>query len=492
MIYRSLILLLLCLNIQFCTFLYKPSSFTAREKLVIEINHLLDDSLLTNANVGICIESLKDSQIIFERNFNKLFIPASNQKLYTTAAALQELGPQFTFLTKFYITGSIRDSILKGNLIIQGQGDPTISGRFYNDDVLKLFKDWGDSLKSKGIKKIQGNLVGDESYFGGYKLGKGWNWDDEPFYYSAQISALSFNENCVNLALSAEGSVGDSVKISCIPKTNYISLINHMIVLSPDSVSQKKVWRQRAENIIELQGGLAQGTKDTVSVTIENPPLWFIKTFSDVLHSEGINICGTLYTKSNRDSLSEKNRQLLFTHQSPALSRIVHVVNKKSNNFYAEQLFKTLGAEIDNDGTAKGGAKVIKNWLKNLNVSMDKAITVDGSGLSRMNLVSPFSTAAVLRAMYFSKNFQVYYNSLPVAGKDGTLKKRMNNSVAEGVLRAKTGFVTHVRNLAGYTKDIAGNDYLFVIMVNNYSADTAYINTFQDKIGILLSGFNPD
>lgn len=487
---RIFLLILVLLNVQ-CIF-HKPALTTdPKESLVSKIQQLVDDPLLANAHLGIIIESLSDSSIIFQYNPNKLFLPASNQKLYTTATALELLGPDYRFLTQFFRTGEVQDSVLNGDLIVKGRGDPSISGRFYNDDPLFLLSNWADLLLSKGINTINGDLLGDESYFKDYRLGKAWNWDDEPYYYSAQISALSFNENCVKLFLSSSGDLGDSVLVELSPPTDYVNINNSVKVVNQDSLSNVKVWRTRAQNIIELKGGLLKGLKDTISVTVENPAFWFVTNFAEVLKSRGININGDLKTLSFPDSSTGNDEKLLFSHYSPTLLEIVTETNKESNNFYAEQLLKTQGAEIGGEGTAVSGEKVIKDWLADIGVNEKFFYTVDGSGLSRMNLVSPNATAALLGWMYYSKYFQEFYQSLPVAGKDGTLKNRMKGSAAEGVLKAKTGFLTHVRNLAGYTKDKAGNDYIFVIMVNNYTVKTSYINEFQNKIGILLSTYNP-
>ncbi len=152
---------------------------------------------------------------------------------------------------------------------------------------------------------------------------------------------------------------------------------------------------------------------------------------------------------------------------------------------------RTLGAEIAKEGSAKAGAQAVGGWLNNIGVSNDQAIIYDGSGLARHNMISPFSTAALLRYMYNSKNFDAFFESLPIAGVDGTLSRRMKNSPAEGRVHAKTGYVRHVRCLSGYTSDMDGNDYLFVMMMNHYSVPTPYINKLQDKIAILLSRFHP-
>lgn len=473
------------------SFPHQKPLLSSKEKLQKEIKTLIEDSLISNATIGIYIESLSDGEILFKQNESKLFIPASNQKLYTTAVALQELGPEFRLKTEVYTSGVVKDSVLNGNLLIRGKADPSISGRFYDNEILTVFNNWADSLIEKGIKKIKGNIIGLDGYFTDNFLGKGWNWDDETYDYSAQISALSFNENCIDIQLIAGREIGDSVQISKNPKTDYATIKHTISTIHGDSTSAVKYTRSRARNFIKIEGVMAVGDTLKKSITIENPTLWFVTILKDVLNTHGIEVDGELLTGHMPFDEFEGLVEKRFIHYSPPLTELVRVINKESQNFYAEQIFKTIGAEINLEGNAEESAKVVQDWLLEIGIDTSLAVTVDGSGLSRMNLVSPIATAAILRYMYKSPNHSFFYNSLPIAGVDGSLKNRMKNSIAQNILRAKTGFVSHVRTLSGYTVDRAGNEYLFVIMVNNYSVPTSIINDIQDKIGILLTSYNP-
>ncbi len=467
-------------------------SLTPAEKITSQIKYILDDPVLANAQIGVYIQSISDNSVLFKQNEYKLFVPASNQKLYTTASALELLGENFRYETRFISEGDVSDSTLLGNLIIRGQGDPSISGRFRQKDVLAYFNDWADSLKSKGIVKIDGSLIGDESYFKGNKLGWGWNWDDEPFWYSAQIGALSYNDNCVDIKVFAGKKAGDAVSLQLSPKTDYLQINNRAYTVAKDSLSTFVLSRARGKNIIELQGALPEGEVVTgASITVEEPALWFLDTFYNVLKKHGISVKKGYMLRAKNLNADIPQRKLLFKHCSPDLAKLVKVVNKESHNFYAEQIFKTLGAELNKKGSAEGASKVVMQWLNSIAVTEFQAKPVDGSGLSRMNLISPYSTATLLKYMYQSKNFEPFYESLPIAGVDGTLKNLMKNSVAQGVVRAKSGTMTHVRSLAGYTTDRSGNDYLFVIMANSFTVPVSYIKEMQAKICILLTGYDP-
>ena len=223
----SLLLLLSLFLIQSCTSIQKAQKpQSSRDKLINDIQYLLADPNLSNAYLGIYIESLEDSEVLFRQNEHKLFVPASNMKLYTTAVSLAKLGPTYHFLTPLKFSGTLHDSVLNGDLVIYGKGDPTISGRFYDKDILAVFKNWADSLKQRGIIKIQGDLIADNSYFNSDILADGWNWDDEPYWYSAQPSALSYNDNCVNLKVMAGDSLGTLVHVLQNPDVSFLKVEN--------------------------------------------------------------------------------------------------------------------------------------------------------------------------------------------------------------------------------------------------------------------------
>ncbi|MGD9897932.1 MAG: D-alanyl-D-alanine carboxypeptidase/D-alanyl-D-alanine-endopeptidase [Calditrichaceae bacterium] len=458
------------------------------ESLQWQIDYLLSAPAISDAQIGVYIESLENGKVVYHRNEHKLFIPASNIKLYTTAAALANLSTEYRFRTEFYTNGLIRDGHLEGDLKIKGYGDPTISGKFYDKDIFTVFRLWADSLKNIGIHYIDGDIVGDDSYFSDDFLGKGWNWDDESFRYAAQTGALSLNDNCVDISVSPGDSVLHPVKISVVPDPEYVKIINRAETISLDSLSSLKIVRKRAENIIVISGGLPMGGKEVKqSVTVEQTASYFLHAFSKILNEKKILYSGNI--KTQVPGVTD-GHSLLFKYESPPLPEIINEINKNSNNFYAEQLLRVMGAEFRKKGSAGMGIDFVNEWATSVGIDPDDILIYDGSGLSRLNLITPYATATLLRHMYHDKDFDLFYNSLPVAGVDGTLKNRMKGTGAEGNARAKTGFVSHTRNLAGYINDSAGNPYLFVIMVNNYHVPTAYVNLLQDRICVLLCTYH--
>ncbi len=457
------------------------------EALRNQIEFLLSDPSLANAHIGIYIESLKDGQIIFNTNPFKLMIPASNLKLFTTSAALVNLGPQFRFRTEIFASAPPNDSVLVGNLIIKGSGDPSISGRFYNGDRLRVFKDWADSLKHLGITRITGDLIGDNRYFKEPSLADGWNWDDESYWYAAHTSALSFNDNCIDFAVWAD-SVGAPVRYSIFPFADSITIINQAICGDSTQDSTLTITRLNGRNIYLLRGILPVSA-DTVheSITVEDPANYFLRTLYRVLKQQGIEVNGNIRIVAEQDSLDYTKAVSLFVHKSPPLSDLIHVVNKVSHNFYADQLVKTMGAKFKHDGSFTAGCAFVKEWLSSIGVAPSYFFNVDGSGLSRKNFVAPIATAILLKTMYHHPYFKYFYNSLPIAGVDGTIHARMRGTLAEGNVHAKTGYVQRMRALSGYVNIGKKDPLIFVMMFNNYSIPTSAVNRIQDHICELLS-----
>jgi D-alanyl-D-alanine carboxypeptidase/D-alanyl-D-alanine-endopeptidase (penicillin-binding protein 4) len=453
-----------------------------------EVDKLLEDKNFQTAFFGIVIKSLNTGEIIYSQNENKLFIPASNLKLFTTASALENLGPKYQFKTKIYLQGEIRYSTVYGDLIIKGGGDPTFSGRFYNNNIFKVFDDWIDSLLDLGINNIRGNIIGDDNLFDESIYGKGWSKDYESYWYAAPVSALSFNDNCVDLVIFYNKDL-DSVFVRYTPEFRGINVINQLIPVSPlESATNIDIIRESSTNKIRIVGTFSR-TSDTLrtSASIYNPTYFTLNALKNRMELRGIKILG--YTSSIDDynkKIDYQNASHLFNYYSPYLYNIVKVINKGSQNFYSEQVLKILGAEKKGLGSFENGISVIQEWLLNNGLNVEHILMYDGSGLSPLNRVTPLQIVNLLELMYKSKNFPFYYNSLPIAGIDGTLSRRMKNTLAEGRIRAKTGFISFARNLSGYAKTLDNEDIAFSILINNFNVPLKLVENLQDKICNLI------
>lgn len=464
-------------------------SYATVEEIWSEMDDIFSDPAFSNAFWGVVIKSLDTGEFFYKRNANKLFVPASNLKLITTALGLQILGFDYQFKTEFYAKGNIDGSILNGDLIIKGYGDPTISARFY-DSTLHVFNMWADSLLEKGIDEIKGNIIGDDNVFDERGLGEGWAWDYESYWYSAPSGALSFNDNCIDISVFPTIS-GESADITVVPETNYILLNNKVVTVSDDSSTSIDIYRERGTNIIYVYGTITESSQELKTyATVHNPTQYTAVVFKDVLESRGIKVKGYAIDYDDVDYIKNgKPKELLFTHYSVTLDEIIKVINKNSQNFFAEQLLKVIGYENANFGSAKKGLEVLRETLRNLGMNPDNMILVDGSGLSRLNMVTPSQIVTILDQMYRSDLFPFFYNSLPVAGMNGTLAFRMRKTRAQDNVRAKTGFLGSARSLSGYVHTGDNEPIAFCLIANNYTVPSAMADRLQDYVCIRLANF---
>jgi serine-type D-Ala-D-Ala carboxypeptidase/endopeptidase (penicillin-binding protein 4) len=455
-----------------------------------QMDDIFNDPSFSNANWGVVIQSLETGEYFYKRNEDKLFMPASSLKLFTTAAGLILLGPEYRFTTNIYRRGIIDGSVLKGDLVIQGRGDPTISARFYGGDMLRLYNLWADSLLDAGIEEIDGNIIGDDSEFDDRGLGEGWAWDDESYWYSAQASAISFNDNCVDLSVFVRQDKKNS-KVFVHPDTKYVVVTNEVNVVPKDSTTNIDVYRERGTNLITVSGTIKVDS-DTVRTfcTVNNPTQFAMVTLKKVLEDKGIKISGSpMVVDDLPHPIDYKLAEFLFTNSSNPLREIIRVVNKNSQNFYAEQILKTIGLETAHYGTRENGIVAEYDVFKEMGINTDGMRLTDGSGLSRLNLVSPRHFNSLLNYMFKSKYFIPYFNSLPIAGVDGTLGTRLKNTRAEGKVRAKTGFLTDVRSLCGYAFTGDNEPIAFTIIANNFNVPVKLAENIQDLVCLRLSNF---
>ncbi len=478
----------LCLNAQIATKEMTPKySYTTLAEFWAQMDDIFNDPNFSNAHWGVLIQSLETGEYFYKRNENKLFMPASNLKLFTSSAGLILLGDDYKFTTNIYMRGRMDGSTLIGDLVIQGRGDPTLSGRFYNNDLLKVFNDWADSLSRLGIDEITGNIIGDDNEFDDLGLGEGWAWDYESDWYAAQSSALSFNDNCVDLIVTADKLTGQA-KIDINPNTKYVAVVNKVSVVNNDSSTSINAYRERGTNLITVFGTIRNSDSLKTFVTVNNPTQYTMVVLKEVLESKGIIVGGFPVDIDDLSSPIE-NYELarLFTYYSPNLREIVKVINKNSQNFFAEQVLKTIGLEKENLGSIENGITVCNSVFQEMGINPENMIMVDGSGLSRLNLVTPKQIVSLLNFMYQNKYYLPFYNSLPIAGIDGSLANRMKNTKAENNVRAKTGYIGSARSLSGYVNTADNEPIAFSIIVNNFTVPLKLAENIQDLVCVRLA-----
>jgi D-alanyl-D-alanine carboxypeptidase/D-alanyl-D-alanine-endopeptidase (penicillin-binding protein 4) len=465
-------------------------SYSTIPEFWMQMDDIFNDPNFSNAEWGVLIQSLETGEYFYKRNEDKLFRPASNLKLFTTAAGLILLGGEYRFSTSVFMNGTLDGSSLKGNLIVQGGGDPTISGRFYDGDIYKVFNDWADSLLAAGIDEINGNIIGDDNLFDDVGLGKGWAWDYESYWFSAHSGAISFNDNCIDIVVSVD-SVSKQAKINILPDTKYITLVNDVSVVSEDTITSIDVYRERGTNIIKVFGTIKRG-KGTVKTfaTVNNPTQYSMVVLKEVLERKGIKVKGYAVDIDDfEEPINFSMMEHLFVYYSPPLKDIIKVINKNSQNFFAEQLLKTIGLEKEGYGTTENGIEAVSNVLKEMGINPEGLVMADGSGVSQLNLISPRHFINVLSYMFNNDYFIPFYNSLPIAGIDGTLGTRMKGTRAENLVRAKTGYLAYGRSLSGYAYTGDNEPVAFSIIANNFTVPVKLAENIQDLVCLRLVNF---
>lgn len=453
------------------------------------IDPILDQENLKGVTTGIVVGSLdrkSGEEVLYQRDADDLLTPASNMKLLTGATALKELGPDYSFKTELYLTAPPnKHGKVDGDVIIKGYGDPTLqsedpSGQQNGTKIAKLVED----LKKRGITQITGNIIIDESQYDSQRLGTGWAWDDETYGYNAQLSALSINRSSV-LVNYQPSEVGKPVTFNLQPKTEYVQILNESKTVSSDSNNTFTIERERGKNIIHLKGDLPIGVQpDSEQIAVEEPSLYAGTIIKEEIEKAGIKLNKRAEIKTGVvTDENEKISQLT----SPPLRDILSYMTKESDNFYAEMLLKRLGAEKKREGSSSAGAQVVKDSLLKFGVDPTYRM-VDGSGLSRYDMLSARQIGTLLAGISKEPYFNVFYQSLPIAGVDGTLKNRMLQTLAENNVHAKTGTLTGVSGFSGYVTTKDGEHLYFAILMNGYTSSSSILTDAQNKIGAALAG----
>ena len=435
------------------------SSYTSR------IAPLLPIEAKNKGKLGVVVKSLTTGETLYEHNGEKLFIPASNEKIITSVAALSILKSDYRFKTEFYSGGGVSDGVLHGGLYIKGYGDPTLEAAHLGFITYQL--------KRRGIREIRGGITVDDSYFGPRRHAEGWKeeWKDD--FYSPHISALSFNYNIIELKVYASKS-GQRPTAKIEPAGTNIEIINKAIT-SGKKGALRTDWQN--DSTIVLSGVIKPRATVVLKIPVKNPALVTGNVIKSALQQAGINVEGTV-TQGGIPRWAS----VIYTHYSDPLSSIITEYNKNSVNIIGENLIKVLGATYKGTpGTWEKGSLVISEFLNSAGIDNGFRVA-DGSGLSLNNRVSPDTLTEVLSYAYRNRLIASdFIVSLPVAGVDGTLKKRFRNSELEGRVMAKTGYLKNVRALSGYVFTKKGDVLVFSILSNGYGWPT------QASQSVLLS-----
>lgn len=471
-----------------------PTLVALRSNLTARVEH----PRLAAAQLGVKVVSLDTGKTLFEHAAGKLLKPASNAKLYTGALALDRLGPQFRIRTSCYAAAKPDgDGTLAGDLTIYGRGDFSMAARFNGGDYAKSLESLVNALAAAGVKRVTGDLVGDESFFRGPPYGSAWTWDDLNYYYGAEVSALTHEDNVVDLWLKPAPAPGQPVTFTTRPATQFLQFINRTTTVTNGGRRSLELHRPLAQTAVYLHGSLPLGDREwTDAMPVPRPALWFITQLRDALAKRGITVAGQLRT---RDWLAAeaapvdygKQVEIAFTESRP-MSELVEKMMKPSQNLYAQLLLLQVGARTAKPGqtTEDAGLAEMQKFLAEAGVKRGSVLLEEGSGLSRGCLLMPEATVQLLRHMDRHPAAAAFRASLPVAGVDGTLKARFAGTAAARNVLAKTGSLRYVSSLSGQVTTAAKERLVFSFMLNAYTGTAMSGREVIDELALLLANFS--
>ena len=405
------------------------------------------------------MRSLATGRTLYARNATQAFRPASTMKLVTTAAALDALGPDARLRTTVETAGRL-DALgrVLGDVYLVGRGDPELSAA--------AIEEMASALVAAGIRRIEGRVVGHEGAFTADRLGTAWTWEDLAWGYGAPVSALSFADNLVKVTLRPGEREGDPAVLDADPD-GALALSCTVATAATGAPEDVRLEREPGSDLVRLSGSLPIGGDWDGELAVSDPARRAAAAFARVLAAKGVRVAGGIAT--TRDPLPDGSR-VLAAHDSAPVAAIVRGVNKESQNLHAEMLLRLAGLKEKGEGSEAKGHEAVAAFLDRLGVPHDGWNLADGSGLARTDLVTPRGLVALLAAMDRHPAAAAFRESLPIAGRDGTLEKRMRGTAAEGNVTAKTGTLSLVNALAGYVTTARGERLAFAVIVNNHAA----------------------
>ncbi len=501
-----------------------------------EIAAVLSQPPLNRAHWGIDVVDLETGKALYSQNSDQLFLPASNAKLFTTAAVLAIAGPDYRFRTTVEAEGKVDENgRLLGDLAVIGRGDPNISGRVLpyalktqrTPPHTQILEEMADQVARNGLKIVDGDLIGDDKFYAFERYAEGWAWDDLQWIDGAPVSALTFNDNVVFVNVLPGEHPGDKAVVTVEPETSYYELDNRVVTSSASVAKRVGVHRDPGSKTIMLWGSLPlgdSGMKEPMS--IEDPAEFVAQLFRTMLERRGITIrgktrarhgedaqffdqqiphpmisspTGTAASPSANSAISPAMRpqeppdfnqgtsnKILAEHFSVPLLDDVRVTNKVSENLHAELALRLAGKLRGDGGSFEGGVAAVKQFLLQAGLKEDEFTFLDGSGLSRRDLVTPAATVQLLIYAARQPWGLAFEESLPVSGVDGSLSDRFQKTAAVGLIHAKTGSLSHVNALSGYGQTQAGKRFVFSIFCNNHNLPASKVLAAMDAVVKLL------
>jgi D-alanyl-D-alanine carboxypeptidase/D-alanyl-D-alanine-endopeptidase (penicillin-binding protein 4) len=438
---------------------------TGASRLEQAIENVAADPQRRGARVGVHVVALATGRVIYSRQSTDLFTAASNEKLITAATALDALGVDYQFVSGLCASGPVRDGELQGDLVFRGGGDPTIGGRYEHEGAAEAFARWADQLQAQGVRRVTGDVVGDDSFFDRVWYHPAWDATQAWKWHFPSTSALSINDNCVMFTVKPGPSAGAPARVSWDPDSIALTLVN----VCKTSTKRHAIWfdRQAGSESVKV-GGLVRSDSGGYSheVTVEDPPSYATATLKQSLERAGIQVDGVARLIRPQD-LGRYYRFTALADRRTDLAPVLDRMMELSHNHYAEQVIKTVGAETTGKGSWASGLNRAAQMLERLGFRRGEFSLDDGSGLSRNNRLSPVLLTSLLRHVSCSQHGELYRTTLPVAGARGTLARRLTETPYAGNVRAKTGYLNGVGALSGYATARSGVEVAFSVLVND-------------------------
>lgn len=441
---------------------------------------LVNSPVAANSVASIQIVEVESGRVVAERNAHMPVAPASNMKLFTTGAGLDLLEPDFEFRTTLSIRGKVESTgTLRGDVKITGRGDPTIGSRFHDGNASAVVEHFAAELQRAGIKSVAGNLIFEYGYFDTEWVHSSWPADQLVNWYEAPVAALTMQEGCVMIRVLPAG-LGQRAIVEMEPPNSFVQLEN-TCVTSARRGRGVFVGRQAGTNKIIVRGNVpARSGPTEIYVTVMNPVHYFANVTHDAFQRSGLALEGRVLLVGSDSSPEWK---VIGEHKTP-IDVVNFVINKKSQNHYAEQLLKTIGAETKKDGSFRGGSAAVTEWLTGkVGVPANEYVQIDGSGMSRFNRASANAFTSLLRYMWKTPHRHDFVSSMPYSGEDESrLRKRLNQPPYERAVYAKTGYISGVIGLSGYIHAQSGKIYAFSFLFNQYRTGVWGVYGLQDQM----------
>jgi len=435
-------------------------------------------ALRDTATMGVHIVELDSGETVYAYSPDEPRVIASNTKLFTTAAALDALGPGYFFETRLLMRGAAEGGVLRGDLGVVGAGDPQISGREFGGDTYGAFRPWAAALRERGIRRVTGDLYLAHGLFEPLRVHPDWPRDQLAEWYEAPVDALSFEDNCILVRVSP-GKAGGRAVVETVPPVPIFQMDNR--ATTGGKRRGARLYIGRTGSLLTVKGSINAGSGPFETwVTVPDPVLYFGSALRQALAEEGIEVTGHLRPVPE---LPGAVWERVAVHRSDLVTAI-RTTNKRSQNFYAESLAKTLGAERCSEGSWRRGVRAIEEFVVSIGVPRGSFHMVDGSGMSRANQFAPRAVTTLLRHMFFHPAGSEFAQSLPYSGEDnGSWKRRLAWAPYRGNVFAKTGTLNGVSALSGYAKAVSGKSYAFSILINRSRGDA---RAAEDRIVMAL------